>query len=309
MKKEIIHTAGKWNPKAWPMYFAAANIDTLERGQDTLTNILVAMNELFGDKKRLFETIEHFFKTKKVVLIDSGVYWLSTQHAKKNDLTMDQALGLAPDQLDGFDELFDTYVRVCQKHGSKAWGYIEIDQGGRENKMKTRAKLEKLGLRPIPVYHPLNDGWEYFDYLAERYDRICFGNVVMAHYEMRKRLLATAWERRRKYPHLWIHALGATPSEITNAYPMNSCDSSTWILSVRWGHHHARIANALETNAGSRLDDRFVYSLDHDATHERGQIKATRMCGYDATMTNRILKVIADEQKTKLGADIGLFDK
>ena len=57
---------------------------------------------------------------------------------------------------------------------------VEVDQGGRENKIKTRARLEKMGLRPIPVYHPLNDGWDYFDYLAENYDRICMGNVVNA---------------------------------------------------------------------------------------------------------------------------------
>ena len=62
--------------------------------------------------------------------------------------------------------------------------------------------LEQMGLRPIPVYHPFNDGWDYFDYLAERYDRICFGNVVQADRETRKRLVATAWERHRKYPHL-----------------------------------------------------------------------------------------------------------
>jgi hypothetical protein len=52
--------------------------------------------------------------------------------------------------------------------------------------------LEQMGLRPIPVYHPFNDGWHYFDYLAERYDLVCFDNVVQADRETRKRLVATA---------------------------------------------------------------------------------------------------------------------
>lgn len=59
------------------------------------------------------------------------------------------------------------YVEIIRKFENDAWGCIEIDQGGRENKIKTRAMLEGMGLRPIPVYHPFLDGWDYFDYLTE----------------------------------------------------------------------------------------------------------------------------------------------
>ena len=100
--------------------------------------------------------------------IDSGVFNLSTRHAAKHDLTMDQALALAPTEIDGFDELFAKYVRLVTELGDKVWGYIEIDQGGKANKIKTRARLEELGLRPIPVYHPFNDGWDYFGEIAAR---------------------------------------------------------------------------------------------------------------------------------------------
>ena len=36
------------------------------------------------------------------------------------------------------------------------------------------------GLAPMPVYHPLNDGWDYYDELAGSHDRVCIGNLVQA---------------------------------------------------------------------------------------------------------------------------------
>jgi hypothetical protein len=302
---KLTHTAGKWNPKAWPIYFAASNMDTFKACWDLLTNVLIAVNEMkeVADNPAQRTLLDKLLDTK-TVLLDSGVYWLSTQHANKHGLSMDQALGMAPDKIDGFDKLFENYVIIAKTFGDRSWGYIEIDQGGKDNKIKTRARLEKLGLRPIPVYHPVNDGWDYFDYLAKRYDRICLGNVVMADQATRKRLIATAWERRREYPNLWIHALGLTPSELTTAYPMNSCDSSTWIAGIRWGVQRSLIANANATN----VDRRFIYSMDVDPEHARGHTKATMMCAYDAMIMNRTMKSIAGEQTQQLGADIGLFD-
>lgn len=298
----MIKTAGTWDRQDWPTYFVAASLGALEWARPTITNMLVAVNELHEQKD--IDRVASFVDEGKAVLVDSGVFWLSTQHAQKHGVTMDIALGMAPTEVDGFEELYANYVKLNTGFGDRCWGYIEIDQGGRENKMRTRAKLEALGLRPIPVYHPLNDGWDYFDHLAQNYDRICFGNVVNADMSVRKRLVATAWERRRKYPHLWIHLLGMTPSEITMAFPSNSCDSSTWISGVRWGAHSTTISSQRMP-----LDDGFVYDRAHAMTGERGYHKAAMMCGYDAFMTKRTMQRVAADQKKELGADIGLFVK
>ena len=283
------HTAGRWDPNGWPVYFGASTLGTLELAQD-LNHILVAVNEV---SEREVDHVEKLAR-ERYVLLDSGVYWLSTQHAAKHNVTMDVALSLAPTEIDGFDKLFSRYVKLATALGNNLWGYIEVDQGGRENKIKTRAKLEGMGLSPIPVYHPFNDGWDYFDYLAENYDRICMGNVVNADASTRKRLVATAWERRRKYPHLWIHLLGLTPSELTVAFPMNSCDSSTWVANVRWGTHSSSIANQRMTLAEGMIYEKGNYE---------SWAKAIRLCGYDAQMTGVTMKRIASDQVTELGAD------
>lgn len=288
-------TGGDWNPRAWPIYFAASNMDVIQRCQHVNTNMLIAINELRGEED--IGVLATLIDKGISIFVDSGVFWLSTQHAKRNGIRMDEALALAPDEIDDFDWLFDRYVKLLRNIGDRVWGYIEIDQGGRENKIKTRAKLEGMGFRPIPVYHPFNDGWDYFDFLAQNYDRICFGNVVQADPATRKRLVATAHERRKKYPHLWIHILGLTPNERSAAYPLPSCDLSSWLSPARWGQHDAMVANKRCWSTGPG----FIYNPSHEKEGESGHLKGWRMSAYDAHMATRIMQTQFQENCEALG--------
>jgi hypothetical protein len=282
----------------WPIYFLASSPNVLKnlwhkQERPVYRHLLCAVNELRdGD----LESLEAAAGAGVEWFIDSGVFNLSTRHARAHGVSMDTALGLAPEEIDGFDELFARYVGIVRRLEGKVWGYIEVDQGGRENKIRTRARLEAMGLSPIPVYHPLNDGWDYFDYLAERYDRICFGNVVMADQRTRARLVATAWERKRRYPHLWIHLLGYTPNERLNAYPIDSADSSSWLTMIRWSKAHKERAMLKTHGDGLPLDMRYrlgdgegaaktyqmsAMSFDADVRNWRNHLRAVEGLGFD----------------------------
>jgi hypothetical protein len=295
-------TGGRWDPAAWPTYFLAQNISNITYTGGYARDHLIAVNEIRSAADEAF--IDGLMGRDELNLfIDSGVYNLATEHAAAHGLSMDQALGMAPAEIDGFNDLFDRYVRLVTRWADRAWGFVEIDQGGKDNKIKTRARLEALGLRPIPVYHPFNDGWDYFDYLAERYDRICFGNVVQADVSTRKRLVATAWERRRKYPNLWIHLLGLTPSALTVAFPMNSCDSSTWVSPARWGQVHCWGATQRLWYVG----DGFLYDRASDSKSAKGHHKSWALAAYDAGLVGRTMRRMADDQRQELGCDPGGF--
>jgi hypothetical protein len=299
----MIKTGGVWERERWPLYFLAIGmwmVPTIPEGCDDL---LVPVNDLFSEDGKA--VMEDLCGQGKNLLLDSGVYWLATQHAEANGLSMNEALGLAPEEIDGFAKLLASYVEIVKRYESRLWGYIEMDQGGRENKRRTRRRLEKMGLRPMPVYHPLNDGWDYFDELAEEYDRICLGNVVMASAAHRKRLLATIWERRRQYPHLWIHALGMTPSDLLVAYPMSSCDSSSWYSAIRWARHNVASAG----KGMGQLRDGFVYSRDQEPESDKGHRKARRLCAYDAMMAGKTMRNMRLDVERELGADVVLADR
>lgn len=197
-------------------------------------SILIAVNEL--DTRKNMDNFERLLDEGRDILLDSGIFNLAMDHVRDHGTTHDYALNLAPEEIDGFEELWDTYARIVTEYGSRLWGVVELDQGGFEHKPRTRKRIEdELGVVPIPVYHPFGDGWDYYDTLAQNYDRICFGNMVQASPQVRVRLMYTAYRRAMKYPYLWTHILGLTPNQTFQGTRMRgSSDSSSWLSPLRW---------------------------------------------------------------------------
>lgn len=265
-------TGGNWHPDASAIYFCAANLGSIRLAEDLHPYVLVAVNELPPADT---SDLDRLLKKKACVFIDSGVYSLAAETARVRGITHDVALRLPLEELRGFHELFEKYVSVAKAYGDRVWGIVEVDLGGRDQKRKTRTKLEAMGLRPIPVYHPLNDGWDYLDELLGQYDRICIGNIVNASRYVRKRIIATIWERKmRRNPSCWIHLLGLTMNEWLMAYPINSCDSSSWLSCVRWGGY---IEKTSQRSVG-HLPKNFQYKPGDMATHQKGVRMAAVGC-------------------------------
>lgn len=288
---------GRFDPSVEQVYFlAGTHLTTI--GEIHPWN-LIATNDVNETKLR---ELEGRLDNGNFVFFDSGVFWLTQQHMKKHGVTMDQALALRPDEIDGFDWLWDTYVKTVKAYEDRLWGYIELDQGGAENKRKTRAKLEALGLRPIPVYHPLNDGWDYFDELCEQYDRICFGNIVQARPQARRHLLATLWERRRKYPDVWIHVLGLTPNEVTTSYPPSSCDSSSWVFAVRFGAQNSPGAHAMGDSFG-KFTTAFSYDPETHRDSISGSTKGVHFLASEAFFMQELIRAQQRDVQRVFGDD------
>ena len=291
-------TAGRWDPSAWPIYFLASTIDHIRMTREQSQHRLMTINDVKSDAQ--LQICVEFMDSGRDLFFDSGIFSLAAAHAAKHDMPLDRAIDMPLDQVDGFDELFACYVDICRRFGAKSWGYVELDLGGKEHKKHTRARCEALGLRPIPVYHALNDGWDYFDELAQQYDRICFGNIAMADQMTRKRLVATAWERRRHYPHLWIHLLGFKPSEFTAAFPANSMDATSWMNHHRFGGQ--RITTAASSLGMLRPGMNVPVGVGGDA-----YLKAMRTGAYEGTILSRTMRNMIADQRAEIGCDPGMF--
>jgi len=227
----------QYDPTDRGIYFLAGHFNfPLMQGRHKY--LLTAINEFTSSS---YATIQSLIDQGLVIFCDSGVYSFAMEIARAKGCNLYEVFRLPPDDLPGFNDLVEKYCKIIGDVGEKLWGYVEIDLGGVEGKRRIRAELERRGLRPIPVYHPVNDGWDYFDELASQYDRICLSNSVIETTYIRLRLLRTIEERRKKYPNLWIHILGLTPSELQIAYPLDSADSSSWLSSVRWGGYQERV--------------------------------------------------------------------
>jgi hypothetical protein len=246
--------------------------------------VLLAVNEMPNESAEE-EVLRPVLDAGLPVLLDSGIFWLTSQHMKAHRVSMETALALSPEEIDGFAELYERYVQLVRRYGDRLWGYIELDQGGAVNKRRTRARLEAEGLAPIPVYHPLNDGWDYFDELAAGYDRMCVGNTVSASHAVRLRLLYTIWERRRAYPDLWVHILGLTANEWILSAPPDSCDSSTWLSPLRWPTVNTESAMLHKT---PDLGPQFSYHLGKDKQAGRERVDAFNLCAESVLAMNLV---------------------
>lgn len=267
---------GLFDPAEEHAYFLAASADRIHHSSDHFNHLLIAVNSLSSDKDH--ERLDGWIAKGKKVFLDSGVFNLTTTHANKRGLTMDTVLKLPPQEVDGFEDLMLKYKKLLQRLEKKLWGYVEIDIGGRDNKIKTRTALEAEGFHPIPVYHPLLDGWDYFDELCQRYDRICFGNMVFSSRDICRKLISTLWERKRRYPDVWVHLLGFTPNELLYAMPVNSGDSSQWLSMLAWGHGEDRAMG----QPFAKLDRDLLYNEKSDPASPTGHIKSAQMCAVNS---------------------------
>lgn len=214
------------------IYFLAGSTDALLETQHP--QVLVAVNELSTPK--ICDEFDRLLDSGRKVLLDSGIFNLAMNHVRAHGVSHDEALSMAPEEIDGFDQLWDQYGDIVTRYADRLWGVIELDQGGVANKPRTRARIEaEFGITPIPVYHPLLDGWDYYDQLAASYDRMCVGNLVQARPNVRIRLQWTIAERSRAYPYVWHHMLGVTPNQNLLGMPVRgSSDSSAWVANLRW---------------------------------------------------------------------------
>jgi hypothetical protein len=270
---------GRFDPDEGFVFFVAGVNISNATGYHPWT--LMAVNDAMTDSG-VAELHERTERPDAKLLLDSGIFWLATRYAAANGLTMDEALKVPPEEIDDFERLLARYLELVKAYEDRLWGYVELDQGGAENKRRTRAMLEAEGLRPIPVYHPLADGYDYLDELLESYDRICIGNVVMADAPTRRALLALVWERRRRSGRrVWLHLLGYTPNQLLNALPFNSTDSSSHVYALRFGARMC-MGRAMLAQFGTLWDDRFSYDLEAYGDEERGLPKKTALLSWIA---------------------------
>src|SRR5262252_7964429 len=140
--------------------------------------------------------------------------------------------------------------------------------------------MESEGLCPIPVYHPLGDGWDYLDELLDEYDRVCIGNLARSVPEVRTELLHTVWELVRRAKHrVWVHALGVTPMPCLLSAPIQSADSTAHAYMMKFG---ASVCTARAMTAPfAKLDQLYYsYTLGEAENEIRGRGKASEFAGF-----------------------------
>jgi hypothetical protein len=245
----IQKTNGKWSRKEMGLYFLAlwdtdmpSKLSTMPYQQNISALIEYGLLAREGDP--VAEAIG-LTKIYRHLFIDSGVFSLANAEAKRRNASFEEGLTLKLSDIETGEEYLAAYMAMCQQIKDHVWGFVEVDLGGRDEKIKTRERFHEAGLYPIPVYHPLLDGTDYLDYLCDRYDRICVSNLVQSNSETRAVLTAFVFDRIMKRPEKkrpYVHYLGVSPGQAHFAHNcLGSCDSSSWSMGRRFGTEQTMI--------------------------------------------------------------------
>jgi hypothetical protein len=239
----IRKTDGKWSKDEMGLYFLAlwdtdmpSKLATMpyQKGISALIeyNLLAREDDAVEAALDLTKIYRHLF-------IDSGVFSLANAEAKRKNVSFEEGLRLKLSDIDTGEEYLAAYMAMCHQIKDYVWGYVEVDLGGRDEKIKMRDRFHAAGLSPIPVYHPLLDGTDYLEYLCDRYDRICVSNLVQSNSETRSILTAYVYnfiQQRPKKKRPYVHYLGVSPGQAHFAHNcLGSCDSSSWAMGRRFG--------------------------------------------------------------------------
>lgn len=225
-------TDGIWDSEERHLYFISVFENSLATAGRVNKSLLIAAPYLARDKD--ISKCRDFCDSGGRLLIDSGVFGIAAEAARTMGVPLAQAIKSKLEDIEGSADFLQKWRKVIDATRDVCWGYIEIDLGGTQGKRETRAMLEELGYRPIPVFHCLTDPWEYFEELATQYDRVAVGNLVDAGKETRERILRRIHEARRSLPVKWVHALGVGVCPSFLSAPSESCDASSPTAPLRF---------------------------------------------------------------------------
>jgi len=119
--------------------------------------------------------------------------------------------------------------------------YVNLDViGDEKGTNKNLSYLEKRGLEVLPVF-TYKASFQELDRLIDKYGYILFGGLVPLKGNTLIKWLEPCFARILKHYKktgklLKVHLLGITKDKILNRYPIYSCDSTTWLQVVRFGH-------------------------------------------------------------------------
>jgi len=225
-------TDGVWSRDERHLFFVSVFENSLATAGRCHKSLLVAAPYMARDKD--LDGLDAFIDDGGRLFIDSGVFGVAVEASRKMGVPFSQAVKTRFDEIEGSADFLVKWRKVIDRMRSSCWGYVEIDLGGVEGKREVRAHLEGLGYAPIPVFHALNDPWDYFEELASTYDRVAIGNLVRADRRTQAKILRRIEESRKSLPVEWIHALGVgiCPSFLTA--PCESCDASSPTAPLRY---------------------------------------------------------------------------
>lgn len=141
----------------------------------------------------------------------------------------------------GYKEYLEKYATWLHANKDKITVYANLDVIGRAKETyESQLEMEKMGLRPLPVFHLTDDTFQYFEKYLENYDYIAIGGAVKVGGEMTSDIREETFKKifemvRSIRPDVKLHAFGITSMDFLKKFEFYSCDSVAWVMAAGYG--------------------------------------------------------------------------
>ena len=197
------------------------------------------LESFYNRNKGLNKVINKVMIQPTILFLDSGAYSAFTKSLEIN---------------------IDQYITFIKKHKQFITQYAGLDViGNAKETLKNQQYMESKGLNPIPCFHCKED-YKYLEYYSQNYDYIALGGVAQLKGSKRalKNWLDDIWNKylvnNNGTAKIKVHGFGITSVEIMRRYPWYSVDSTSWVLTSRFGSVFCNIGDYNKITVSNKGD-------------------------------------------------------
>ena len=193
----------------------------------------------------------------------------------------------------------EEYAAFIKKYERYIEVYANLDViGDEEATFENQKKMESMGLSPLPTFHQ-GGKLEYLEHYLNNYDYIALGGMVGVNRNVLSRWLDMVYGNYicddKGYPKVKTHGFGLTSLKLMLRYPWYSVDSTSWVMTSRFGSVYIpKIRNG-----------KYIYGEDNWKVCVSDRSPSTKEAGKHITSFSpperRIIKQYFKEKGYKLG--------
>jgi len=259
------------------LYHASLHLGVLEKYHALFkekSNVLLSLADESKEWRAFLIDCRHMIKS---LIVDSGAYSVANG---TSDLTMAQVIS----HLKLWGHYYDIYFNFD----------TDFSEEGFENNFDNQTRMERAGLKPVPVIHNFFD--EEIDHYIQsgKYEWLALGSWQTSKFENIEHAVRRI---KRGNSDIKIHWFGGSRYEWLVQLPIAACDTTSWTQAGAygvikyWNPHNPKLDKTDDIYVGGRIRD-LDPSLHHFVTYRyRKDLEAylhanfgfsyMDLCGYD----------------------------